>query len=372
MKTTQPLRMGLIGCGEFGRFCMHAYRELPDVRPTAAADVVKEAADSLAKEIGITAYDDPRELIASEEVDIVHIATPPSSHYELMLAALKAGKHVLCEKPLTITTQQADEIVQAAIKADRIAPVNFVLRYNAVTEAVKAVIDSGALGKVLMASLTNCASDAKLAANHWFWDKNLSGGIFIEHGVHFFDLYSYWFGPGRIVQAHAELRESSEQEDRVMCTVRHEGGAVSSQYHGFDQVAMLDRTDHRLVCELGDIRVEGWIPLKMTAEGRTDEEGFEKLTQCCPNAGIATIEKFDAERSRVIGRGKRRRVTRRIQLTYSPHEDKQKVYTDSVRALLADQIAYIRDHDHPRRITEANGRDAVALAETAANLAAGS
>ena len=369
MPDSGSIGLGLIGCGAFGHFCLEAYAKLPGVRVVAVADVRRDAADRFARDFNVPAYYDPAELIVRRDLQIVHLATPPSSHHELVLAAIRAGKHCLCEKPLAMNVQQADEMVAAAERAGLILPVNFVLRYNAVTEAVHAVIESGALGKVLSARLTNCASDSTLGPTHWFWDRRVSGGIFIEHGVHFFDLYRHWLGPGRVISAHSETREDTDQQDRVTCEVRHDGGTVASHYHGFDQAGPMDRTDHRLVCELGDIRVDGWIPLTLTVDAVVDDAGAEALARCAPGGDIRVVERFSGEQTETMGRGQKRHVTQRVRLAYTPQSDKQTAYADSVRTLLGDQISYLRDQDHPRRITEASGRDAVALAEAAARLA---
>ncbi|MCK4601263.1 MAG: Gfo/Idh/MocA family oxidoreductase, partial [Phycisphaerae bacterium] len=358
-----------IGCGAFGEFCMGAFSELEEVRPAAVADVRADAADRLAERFKVPAYYDPAELIAREDVDIVHIATPPASHHELVLAVARAGKNMLCEKPLAMNLDQADEMLAAAEQAGVIVPVNFILRYNLVADVVKAVIDSGVMGRVLSARLTNCASDGNLPPEHWFWNKELSGGIFIEHGGHFFDLYRRWLGGGEVIDAHTELREGTGQEDRVMCTVRHNSGAVVSHYHGFDQIGPTDRTDHRLVCELGDIRIEGWIPLSLTVFAATDDDGAARLAECCDGCDIEQLGPC-GEGKPLLGRGKQRSVTKLIRLHYEPNSDKQTIYVESVRALFADQLAYIRDRSHVRKVTEQNGRDAIALAQAAATFAA--
>jgi len=373
MPSDEPLGLGLIGCGSFGRFCLEAFSRMGDVRIVAVADTAADAARAAAAPYDAAVEADPAGLIGRDDVDIVHVATPPASHHELTLAALRAGKHVLCEKPPAMSAAQADEVLAAAERAQRLAPVNFVLRYNQVTDAAKRVIDSGALGEVLYARLTNCAFDTFLPPGHWFWRRDLSGGIFIEHGVHFFDLYRYWLGEGQVLAAHTEVREAPRtpaMEDRALCVVRHSGGALVTHYHGFDQIEPMDRADHRLVCELGDIRVRGWIPLTLEIDAAVNDEGAERLAACCPQASIETVETYDTQAGPMLGRGSSRDVTRRVRLTHTPEPDKPSVYADSIRALLADQIAHIRDRSRPRRITEANGRAALALAEQAAKLAA--
>jgi len=370
MTDNEPLGLGLIGCGAFGRFCLDAFSRMDCVKAAAVADVRSQAAESFGKDFRVPAYAEADDLIADENVQIVHVATPPSSHHKIVLAAARGGKHVLCEKPLAIDTAQADEMLAAVAAGGTIAPVNFVLRYNAVTRAAKQIVDSGVMGLVLSARLTNCASDSMLDSDHWFWDKPVSGGIFVEHGVHFFDLYGCLLGTGHVIDAHTEVRPGTTQEDRVTCTVRHDCGTVVNHYHGFDQAVMMDRTTHHLVCELGDIWINGWIPLELTVEAVVDDDGAAQLADICPGAHTETIETFGPDHGRLPSRGVARNVTQRIGVRYVPQTDKQTAYADSVRDLLADQIAYIRDNTHQREIGESNGRDALALAQQACELAA--
>ena len=172
-----------------------------------------------------------------------------------------------------------------------------------------------------------------------------------------------------MVSAQTETREGTTQEDRVTCVVRHENGILASHYHGFDQISHLDRTAHRLVCELGDVWVEGWIPTSLTVNGAMDADGLSHLQTCCPGADCTVEEEYSGDRQDTLGRGKPRHVTQRIRLDYCPTPDKQTVYSNSVRDLLADQIAFIRDGNHGRRVTESNGRDSLAFAEAAVRLA---
>ena len=363
-----PLGLGLIGCGAFGEFCLNAYKAIDGIRPAAVADLVAPAAKAMGDMFCIPAMTDPMELIACEDVDIVHIATPPSSHHDLAVAAAKAGKHILCEKPLATSVADAEAICAAAKASGTIAPVNFVLRYNAVTDAVKGVIDSGILGGVLSARLTNCAADSNLPQGHWFWNRPVSGGIFVEHGVHFFDLYSHWLGAGEVIDAHTEIRPGTDQEDRVMCTIRHDSGAVASHSHAFDQIGPMDRTDHRLVCELGDIRVDGWIPLTVGVDAAVNDASAEKLMALLPGCEVISDDPVQADG--MTSRGQARDATRRLKLFFEPNADKQRVYADSVIDLMADQVAFIANPDHPRRITEHNGLAAVVQACRSVELAA--
>lgn len=368
------LGLGLVGCGGFGLFCLENYARLDGLRPVAAADAFKPAADRAAEAYPhLAVHTSAAELIARDDVDIVHIATPPGTHHDLGVMAARAGKHVLCEKPLAMTLAQADEMLAEAKAGGTIMPVNFVLRHNPVTDAVKAIIDTGTLGRPLHGAFENYASDENLDPEHWFWDPSASGGIFIEHGVHFFDLYHHWFGPGCVIAAHTETREGTTQEDRVLCTVRHDNGTVVSHYHGFDQPGRMDRTTHSLLFELGDVTVGGWIPTDLAVHAIVDDDGRGELERCCKalTAGTDVLESYDGDTRTCRSRGRERHVTQKIRITCRARRPKQELYAWSVSQLMADQLAGIADRHHRRRVTEANGYRALRLAASAADMANG-
>lgn len=85
----------------------------------------------------------------------------------------------------------------------------------------------------------NLASD-ELLAEHWFWDRSLSGGIFVEHGVHFFDLFEGWFGVGRVESAQVGIRPGTAIEEHVNCTVRYGDATLVNFYHGFHQAGRME------------------------------------------------------------------------------------------------------------------------------------
>lgn len=293
------MRYGLIGCGRFGQFCLEALRS--PFEPVAAADLDP----SLAARTGLPGGS-PGELLARPEVEMVHIATPPWTHYELTRAALLAGKHVLCEKPLALTLEQAEELVTLASEKRLRLAVNHLLRYSELLQAVKRILDSEVLGKPLHAFFENYAQNEHLPPDHWFWDPERSGGIFIEHGVHFFDLHRWWFGPGQVLA-------SVLQPQQVSCLALH-GEVNVHSYHGFTQPARLDRADHRIVCERGDLRIAGWIPETLEVHGLADLSGV------CPWTSLSV---HDGE------------TRARWQLS----EEKAARYAEMFRMLLRDQFA---------------------------------
>jgi predicted dehydrogenase len=364
------IRVGAIGCGGFGLFALQQFVQIPGVQLVGMVDPRSEAALAMAKRFDVEAVHGVDALFARADIDLVYIATPPFLHYEQGLQAVQAGKHVICEKPLAMSIVQADELVATARQNDRLLVANLMQRYNPLFDAVKSLIDEGVLGEFLHGYFENYATDEGLGPDHWFWDRKKSGGIFIEHGVHFFDLFAGWLGEGKVVAAQAEMRPGSAVEDQVQATVRYPSGALVNFYHGFHQPGRLDRQELRLVFERGDVTLHEWIPTRFRINAAVNEEQTKRLSELFPGRLRATATYGGRERQ-CRGRFKELDVYQIVELAGGEEQVKLHRYGDLVRALFEDQAAWIRDRSHSRRLTEQNGRDSVVLAEQADRMAHG-
>ena len=367
------LRLGVIGFGGFAQFAVQQFVQVPGVRLVAMAGTHREAAVAAAKRFGIPDIEEVDALLARPDVDLVYIATPPFLHYPQGLAALQAGKHVICEKPLAMTLAQAEELVALAHQRNLLCIANLMQRYNPLFPQVRALINERLLGDFLHGFFENYAADEGLGPDHWFWNRPVSGGIFIEHAVHFFDLFAGWLGPGEVVAAQAALRpgvaSASQVEDQVHATVRYTGGNLVNFYHGFTQPGRLDRQELRLVFERGDVTLHGWIPLQYRIHALADESQTRRLCELFPDGRLDVTEAYGPPQRGCRGRFKPIDAYQLFELHGGDSQPKLHRYGDLVRAMLADQMAWLADRTHQRRITEANGRDSVALAERADQLA---
>ena len=111
------IRLAVIGCGGFGLYALQQFTQVPGVRLVGMAGTNRAAAYAAAERFGIPDIQDVDQLLARDDVDMVYIATPPFLHAPQGLAALEAGKHVLCEKPLAMTLEQADAMIEATREA---------------------------------------------------------------------------------------------------------------------------------------------------------------------------------------------------------------------------------------------------------------
>jgi predicted dehydrogenase len=358
------IRIGVIGCGGFGLYALQQFAQLPGVKLTGMAGTHREAARAAAQRFGIPDIEEVDRLLTRNDIDLVYIATPPFLHHPQAIAALEAGKHVICEKPLAMTLEQADAMIARARRHDRLLVANLMQRYNPLFDAVKRLIDSRALGEVLHGSFENYASDENLPAGHWFWDRTKSGGIFVEHGVHFFDLFAGWLGDGSVVAAQRGLRPGSAPaiEEHVGCTARYAPDVLVNFYHGFHQAGRMDRQELRLVFERGDVTLHDWVPTRVQIHAIVDEAQTRTLCEIFPGARLDVSVTY-APRDRLChARHKALDVYQMIELSCGDGTNKSHRYCELLRSMLADQLAWIRDRAHVRRITEANGRDSLAMA----------
>ncbi len=369
MDQASHVRLGVIGCGGFGLFALQHFVQVPGVQLVAMAGTHREAAIATAKRFGIPDIQDVDELVRRPDVDLVYISTPPFLHHPQAMAALTAGKHVICEKPLALTLEQADEMIEAARSRNLLLVANLMQRYNPLADAVCRLIETQPLGELLHGYFENYAADEGLVPEHWFWDRTKSGGIFIEHGVHFFDLFAAWLGPGEVVAAQRTLRPENGVEEQVQCTVRYGQTVLVNFYHGFHQPGRLDRQELRLVFERGDVLLYEWVPSRVRLHAIADEASTRALCELFPGARLDISQVYSPQDRACRGRHKSIDAYQMIELTAGYDTPKMHRYGELLRAMIADQIAWIRDPGHARRITERNGRDSLAMALAASQLA---
>ena len=366
---SEQVGLGVIGCGGFGLFALQQFVQTPGVHLVGMAGTARPAALAAAHRYGLKDVVEIDRLLEIGNLDLVYIATPPFLHYEQAKRALAAGKHVICEKPLAMTVPQADELLSLARQKDRLLVANLMQRYNPVFDLVGEVVERQLLGEFLHGYFENYASDENLPPEHWFWDQEKSGGIFIEHGVHFFDLFAGWLGQGEVVAAQSSRRENSPCEDQVQCTVRYARGAHVSFYHGFHQPGRLDRQELRLVFERGDMTLHGWVPTSVKIHAIADEAQTRQLCELFAGARVDVLELYGGAERLCVGHGRRHDVYQQFELRWGEQQQKLPLYCELLRRMMADQVAWIHDRSHRRRITEQNGRDSVAMACDADRLA---
>jgi len=170
------LRVGVIGLG-IGRGHVREFHRLPDVTVAALADPDAGRLESAGQEFAVNAlYADGFEMIRQEGLDIVAVATPNAFHRDYTIAALRAGSHVLCEKPMALNARESAQMLAAARRAGKRIMINFSFRFSPQALALKKEVDAGALGEVYFGRTVWLRRRGVPGLGGWFSRKALSGG----------------------------------------------------------------------------------------------------------------------------------------------------------------------------------------------------
>jgi len=207
MSAQQGLRVGFVGAGWPDRVQIAAFRS-GGLTPQAIASARRERAERVAATHNLPlVFDTWQALIESDAVDIVSICTPPHLHAEIAIAALAAGKHVICEKPTALNVQEAERMLAAAQAApDRLAIIDHQLRFHPQRRQMRQLIREGYVGSVLQARFDRLGGERLDPAQPWSWwsDAERGGGMLGALGSHLIDLARWMIG--RIESVTAQLQ----------------------------------------------------------------------------------------------------------------------------------------------------------------------
>jgi predicted dehydrogenase len=328
-----PGRIALIGAGAFGRFCIEAYVKSGDLEVVAVADPLPEAL-GLVKAPAARLESDWRAVVDDPRVEVVHLATPPYLRGEIVFAALRAGKSVFCEKPLAVSLSEADAMIRVSQAGGAALGVNYVMRFQPAYRVLEALATSGYMGRLRTISFQNFAQ--ALAPDHWFWDRAKSGGIFVEHGVHFFDAYA------RIAGAASSVSGTVPRKEAVDAGVTYAGGVFGRFYHEFSFPLQVERTLGTSFFEQGHVEIEGWIPIRLHGAVLMQSEPFPSQLV----SGLELVTERDGD------------VTR-FDLRFPPRRES---YEAGVVAGMREMVRKHRDPRFPMTVPIHDARSSLALA----------
>lgn len=229
MSTPKALRVGIIGAGGISNAHYKGYAA-GGAQVVAVADVNLAALETRQSEWGVRqAFTDYEQLLALPEVEAVSICTPNVFHYPATLAAAKAGKHILCEKPISLSLAEARQMIEACRTAGVVLQINHHLRSSGAACKAKQILESGELGRVTFIRLRQAHDwGGTNAVRESFGKKALSGGgTLLDNGCHLFDLARYFGGEVEEIFARtATLKFDIEVEDTAHASLRFESGAL--------------------------------------------------------------------------------------------------------------------------------------------------
>ena len=249
MSSASDVRVGFIGSGFARRVQLPGLAFVPGAKATAIASGRRANAETVAREFGLGhVFTDGTELARSPDVDLVVVSSTPDSHARYAIAALEAGKHVLCEKPMALDAFEAAQMVTASAQhPDRLAWIDHELRYEPNRRRARELIRSNAIGEVRHVELSlkpylrgDGRPQTSDAPWNWWFDASRGGGILGAVGSHLIDLCRFWTGSeiryvAGLVETFVKQRKDDTgtlrpvtADDFASCVLRTGSGAVAT------------------------------------------------------------------------------------------------------------------------------------------------
>jgi predicted dehydrogenase len=201
MRMKKTLQIGCIGLGQINRVHMQGWAASPYAEVIAGCSRSDATRIVWGQEFGVTAlYSDASDLLARSDIDAVDICTPTASHTALVIAALEAGKHVLCEKPLAVTPPEIERIIDAQQASGKQVMTGQHYRYFGTAQALKTEIDQGALGDIYHARAWMLRRNAFIPTSTFVYQSEAGGGAGLDIGVHILDLAVWMMGQPKAVR----------------------------------------------------------------------------------------------------------------------------------------------------------------------------
>lgn len=241
---TKSVKFGILGCGMIANIHADAIKNIKNVELVGVADNYVEFAQKFASKHGVKAFESYEQMLDSD-IDVVCICTPSFLHADNAIDALNSGKHVVVEKPMSLTVEGADRVAEASKESGKLVTVISQLRFSEDVIRLKECVESGAFGKISLCTLTMKYYRSKeyFASSNWKGTLKFDGGgALMNQGIHGVDLMQYVMGGVKSVSGKiGTLCHSVEVEDTAVATVEFISGALgvivasTCAYPGFDR-----------------------------------------------------------------------------------------------------------------------------------------
>lgn len=298
---SQTIKSAIVGTGFIGPAHLEALRRIPNVEVVALVEVNQALADEKAKQLGIPRAYVFEEMLKQDDIDVVHICTPNFLHYSQAKAVLEAEKHVVCEKPLAISLQEAEDLVLIAKTTGLVNAVHFNLRYYPMVRQMKVMREKGELGEVY-SIMGSYLQDWLFLQTDYNWrlepDKSGDSRAIADIGSHLLDITEYVTGL-KITQVMADFSTVHKTRLKPLKPIEtYSGKMLTAEDY---QEVPINTEDHATVLLRFDNGSKGSITVSQVNAGRKNRLNIEI-------AGSKSNFEFNSERPNELWIGKREKA----------------------------------------------------------------
>jgi len=298
----EKVGIGIIGTGFARKVQIPSFLECENAEIVSVASGRLENAESAAKEFNVKHFtDDWRETVNREDVDLVCITTPPDTHFEMTLAAIENGKHILCEKPMAMSVEEAEEMTAKAMEKKVLALVDHELRFQSGRQKALQILRDGEIGKIRHAKY-NFRNASRGDANlPWTWwsSETHGGGALGAIGSHIIDSFNFFLDTEISevfcqLQTHIKQRKDEKtgemrdvsSDDEANLIVRFADGDLTTDATGIVSISMVEYPNYKNLIEFfgdeGALRVGYLGDIEIAKKGENNWTKFEAETAKAP------------------------------------------------------------------------------------------
>ncbi len=304
-KMSQTIKAAIVGTGFIGPAHLEALRRIPNVEVVALVEVNQELANEKAKQLGIPRAYVFADMLKQDDIDVVHICTPNFLHYSQAKAVLEAEKHVICEKPLAISLQEAEDLVKIAKTTGLVNAVHFNLRYYPMVRQMKVMREKGELGEVY-SIMGSYLQDWLFLQTDYNWrlepDKSGDSRAIADIGSHLLDITEYVTGL-KITQVMADFSTVHKTRLKPLKAIETYSGKMLTPADY--QEVPINTEDHATVLLRFDNGSKGSITVSQVNAGRKNRLNIEI-------AGSVSAFEFNSERPNELWIGKREKANEQL------------------------------------------------------------
>jgi predicted dehydrogenase len=302
---SQTIKAAIVGTGFIGPAHLEALRRLPNVEVVALCEVTQELANDKAKQLGIPRAYVFEDMLKQSDIDVVHICTPNFLHYAQAKAVLQAEKHVVCEKPLAISIEEAEELVKIASETGLVNAVHFNLRYYPMVRQMKTMREKGELGEVYSV-MGSYLQDWLFLQTDYNWrlepDKSGDSRAIADIGSHLLDITEYVTGL-KITDVMADFSTVHKTRLKPLKAIETYSGKML-QASDYAEVP-INTEDHATVLLRFDNGSKGSITVSQVSAGRKNRLNIEI-------SGSKSNFEFNSERPNELWIGKREKANEHL------------------------------------------------------------
>lgn len=258
------IKVGIIGLGAIGQRLMKGFIDHPETEIAAVCDSLEERAKNVAAELGgIPSFLNHKEMLQGTELDLVYVAVPPKFHHSVASDVLAKGIHILCEKPLANSVEEADSLLKQAQDAGVVHAMNFPLNYSAGSKTFEKLIKENYVGKLRRVKLQMHFPEwpRPWQQNAWVASKE-QGGYVLEVGVHFIQQLQKIFGAVTVKDVQVQFPEDPQASENAILAILELADGTPVLIDGMSQIAGKEEIAFTAYGDEGTLSLLNWGQLE--------------------------------------------------------------------------------------------------------------